>query len=124
MAVSTQHFNQLSEAELERLAVLVEACGAVTNVAAKTLHYGLDSDNHGLTAFTNRTLLENAIGHIFAAVRKMWHAHDISDLAVEAACLEREHNVILHHQSVKEPDDGLHAEGTGRPESASGTPST
>lgn len=63
----TPHFNQLTPAEAERLALLAEECGEVIQVVGKILRHGYES-RHPNGGPTNRKLLEREIGDVFAAV--------------------------------------------------------
>lgn len=56
-AVVSQHFNQLTPAEAERLALLAEECGEVIQAIGKILRHGYES-RHPDGGPTNREALE------------------------------------------------------------------
>lgn len=66
--ITTQHYNQLTEAESERLEVLAEECSEVIKAVCKIKRHGYASNNNGALAYTNRQDLQMEIGHVFAAV--------------------------------------------------------
>jgi len=81
----TTHFNGLTPAEAERLAVLIEEASEVQQIACKILRNGYQSFNPDLIVnqrqggpkLTNRAMLEKEIGHLQSAVRRMYAADDI-----------------------------------------------
>lgn len=73
----SEHFNSLSPAEVERLALLMEECGEVIQVIGKVLRHGYAS-YHPDTGKTNREDLERELGDLWAACSLMTGAGDIS----------------------------------------------
>lgn len=79
------HFNGLTPAEAERLAVLIEEAAEVQQIACKILRHGYQSYNPDLIVnqrehgpkFSNREMLEKEIGHFSAAVHRMLSAQDL-----------------------------------------------
>lgn len=79
------HFNGLTPAEAERLAVLIEEAAEVQHIASKILRHGYQSFNPDLIVnqsehgpkLSNREMLEKEIGHFSAAVHRMFSAHDL-----------------------------------------------
>lgn len=74
-----QHFNKLTPAEAERLAMLAEECGEVVQVIGKILRHGYES-YHPKDLFngypkpgaeTNRDLLANEVCDLLAVVQMM-----------------------------------------------------
>lgn len=66
----------LTPAQIERLALLMEDCGEVVKMAAKTLRHGYASASpYG--GPMNRILLERKMGHVRAAIEMMEHAGDV-----------------------------------------------
>lgn len=61
------HFNQLTPAQAERLAILAEECGEVVQIIGKILRHGLDSW-HPATGVVNRTALLHEIIDVKAAM--------------------------------------------------------
>lgn len=57
----------ITDAQLERLAILAEECGEVVKVVGKILRHGLGSINP-LTGESNRHLLEKELGDVLAAM--------------------------------------------------------
>lgn len=92
-------FNQLTNAEAERLACLIEECGEVIQAATKVLRHGYESnyDNGEI----NRYALEREIGDLQCVVRVMLDAHDIDEEAVAYAQLEKLPRLkkYTHHQT-------------------------
>lgn len=68
------HFNRLSPAEAERLALLAEEMGEAIQVVGKILRHGYESYNpttqvpEGHRPLTNRYLLEKELGDVCAAI--------------------------------------------------------
>jgi uncharacterized membrane protein YccC len=96
----TNHFNQLTEAEAERLSILIEECGEVVQAACKILRHGYDSDNKGNLAETNRQALEREIGDLGHAIRRMEKAADLNPLVITARAASKSESIraYLHHQ--------------------------
>lgn len=88
------HFNKLTPAEAERLAILVEECGEVIQAAGKILRHGYDSDG-----YDNRANLEKEIGDIVFITTLMTDRNDISAYRVLAYKHDKEANIhkYLHH---------------------------
>jgi hypothetical protein len=59
----TEHFNKLTPAQAERLALLAEECGEVIQVVGKILRHGFDS-THPEGGRTNRQWLEKELGDV------------------------------------------------------------
>lgn len=71
------HFNQLSAAEAERLAMLSEECAEVIHAISKILRHGYESVNPTLADTTNREDLERECGDILARMELLFTAYDI-----------------------------------------------
>jgi hypothetical protein len=102
-AVSTNHFSQLTEAEQERLAILVEECAEVQQIACKILRHGYKSRNPKIPGGeTNREALEREVGDLLHAADRMWRSRDID----RSTCEDRMHSKAdhvtpyLHHQEA------------------------
>ena len=78
------HFNKLTPAEAERLAMLAEECGEVIQVIGKILRHGYDSFHPADPSVTNRDLL----------------GRELTDLLTVAAslCRDRVPEGSLHDQ--------------------------
>lgn len=98
----TIHFNRLTEAEAERLALLIEECSEVQRAATKILRHGYASRN-------NRIELMVEIGDLQHVLALMFDAQDIFPGLV--AEYKRDKAVLieqyLHHQ--QRPSNGLKA---------------
>jgi NTP pyrophosphatase (non-canonical NTP hydrolase) len=96
-----KHFNNLTPAEAERLALLSEECGEIVQVIGKIFRHGYESchpdDQQGIT---NRKLLEKETGDAIAAIAMLIKAGDISEQEIEHHAEEKKENVVkyLHHQ--------------------------
>lgn len=96
------HFNQLTPAEAERLALLLEEMGEAQQAIGKILRHGYQS-THPDRDETNRYELECEIGDVKAAILLMEVAGDINaagarhsrDLKLEKV------RQYLHHQEAK-----------------------
>jgi NTP pyrophosphatase (non-canonical NTP hydrolase) len=73
------HFNKLSNAELERLAVLAEECGEVIQIVNKTIRHGFDNSHEKYGNKTCRELLEQEIADLFVIIELMLREEDIND---------------------------------------------
>lgn len=63
----TDHFNQLTPAQAERLAILAEECSEVIQIIGKILRHGMDS-RHPATGIGNRVALLHEIIDVKAAM--------------------------------------------------------
>lgn len=99
-----EHFNQLSPAEAERIALLMEEAGEVVQICGKILRHGFESYHpDDEKRITNRKLLEKELGDLSAARRLMEVNGDIKHLEVmlgESSKLNRI-NAYLHHNSIE-----------------------
>lgn len=103
------HFNQLTPAQAERLAILAEECGEVIQVVGKILRHGYESV-HPDGGQTNRQLLESEIGDVQAAITLLSYNNGVSlrsDLDIKHIRNAEESKLIristfLHHAKVPE----------------------
>ena len=96
-----KHFNALSPAELERLALLGEEMCEAGQIIGKILRHGYESyDPTDENAVVNRALLQKELGHVKAAIRLMSRAEDIDLREVEWHQTHKLESVKqwLHHQ--------------------------
>lgn len=71
-------FNELRVGEAERLAVLIEECAEVQQIACKVLRHGYDSFHpDDKDEISNRTLLETELGDLCAAIYLMRRETDL-----------------------------------------------
>lgn len=75
--------NELSNAELERLALLSEELGEAQQCIGKIIRHGYESGSPLVDYISNRALLERELGDIQAAVGMMVHAGDVSESEIE-----------------------------------------
>ncbi len=108
----TNHFNQLTEAELERLSVLMEEMGEALHVIGKIQRHGFDNHDPTLPMqeqMTNRRALERELGHVKASIRMMVADGDIKagNIELNADVKKATIKEWLHHQEVKKEDKDL-----------------
>jgi NTP pyrophosphatase (non-canonical NTP hydrolase) len=94
-----EHFNKLSPAEAERLALLAEECGEVVQAIGKVLRHGFGS-SHPDGGPTNREALERECGDVHHAIWRLTRAGDIDGDVVLQRADEKAKSVMryLHHQ--------------------------
>lgn len=94
-----EHYNGLTPAEAERLAILLEELGEVQQVIGKILRHGYESypPNEGPT---NRERLEQELGHVQFIINLMC-LKDVLKYHVNTSAKERSLSIIqwLHHQA-------------------------
>ncbi|OAN76675.1 hypothetical protein A8B82_14850 [Sulfitobacter sp. EhC04] len=95
----TPHFNNLTPAEAERLAMLAEECAEVIQIVGKILRHGYDSHHPDNPATDNRDLLAKEITDVAAVTREMKRA-ELSDyqLADTFGTVWRRKLGFTHHQ--------------------------
>jgi len=103
----TMHFNKLSEAEQERLAILIEECAEVVQVGCKILRHGYESDNNGKLPETNRQQLQRELGDLLHALDRMETAADVSGVELLKRKISKPAHIqpYLHHQGETENAD-------------------
>lgn len=96
----TEHFNQLTEAEAERLTLLIEECGEVIQAACKIQRYGYASTFNG-ASYDNRSVLTKELGRLKYAMELVMCKGDVSAGRVQDAMLEKRATIkpFLHHQA-------------------------
>jgi NTP pyrophosphatase (non-canonical NTP hydrolase) len=97
--MSTLHFNKLTPAEAERLALLSEECGELVQAIGKILRHGYESC-HPETMIRNRVALEHEMGDVRAAMIILCEAGDTDKYAVHMNADKKLKFVrpYLHHQ--------------------------
>jgi len=99
--MKTEHFNQLTPAETERLAILSEECGESVQIIGKILRHGFDSRNpNDPNGKGNRELLEHELAHIQHMIDRMIRAGDLTLPGIYRAQVQKEESIqkYLHHQ--------------------------
>lgn len=114
---AVRHFNGLTPAEAERLALLAEECAEVIQVVGKILRHGYESSNPLLRVpedqlpTTNRTLLTKEMGQLQLAMEMIVMRGDIDPINVvhakqaKAETIDRwlHHNHTLDSEPAPEP---------------------
>jgi NTP pyrophosphatase (non-canonical NTP hydrolase) len=100
----SDHFNGLTPAEAERLALLLEELGEAQQVIGKILRHGYESVNPDLpppAGDTNRANLERELGDVLVAIGFLLDAGDIDEHLIEDRKRVKRHKVWqwLHHQA-------------------------
>jgi len=93
-----KHFNELTPAEAERLAILMEECGEVVRVCGKILRHGYES-YHPKNGAVNRESLENELGDMANIIDMMIQAGDLDVEKIEEYQDKKAANIgeYLHH---------------------------
>jgi hypothetical protein len=96
------NFNRLTPSEAERLALLLEELGEAQQIIGKILRHGYESyhpDDAKRT--TNRSLLAQELGHVWAAIQMLVIPQDISGFILEISRGEKHTKVKrwMHHQA-------------------------
>lgn len=99
--MSDKHFNQLTPAEAERLAILAEECGEVIQIVGKVLRHGYSSfnpDNRRLG--DNRHQLEVELGDLRLIIHRMGWVGDLSLQRIQRHMMKKsqEDCDYTHHQ--------------------------
>ena len=105
--MKTEHFNGLTEAEAERIAILMEECGEVIQICGKILRHGYESFNpYNAEKITNRELLTKELGDVLFAYKQMADSSDIIENQVLGMADIKEFKIqqFLHHQSRRIED--------------------
>jgi hypothetical protein len=95
--------NELTSAEVERLAILAEELGEAQHCIGKVLRHGYESYNPIIdTRMTNRRELERECGDIFEAILMLCRARDLNEAAINARQEEKRKSIKrwLHHQET------------------------
>lgn len=100
----TNHFNNLSEAQLERLAILAEECAEVQQVIMKIIRHGNLSYNPSDPDQTeNAQLLNRELGDLHCILDLMAKNEDIDEFTILGYRddKKRKINKYLHHNTVE-----------------------
>jgi len=94
------HFNKLTPAEHERLALLMEECGEIIQAIGKIQRHGYESFHPDFPEQTNREDLEKEVGHFELALQKLLDARDLNGEDVWAYKFAKSKQIgrYLHHQ--------------------------
>lgn len=97
------HFNGLTPAEAERLAMLAEEAAEVIQVVGKILRHGYASYHPNKPSLTNRVLLMNELADLNAVQLLMEGSGDVFRTGDEIEQAMARKLTYTHHQ---EPTDG------------------
>ena len=98
------HFNQLTPAQAERLALLLEELGEAAQVVGKILRHGYESVNPFFPEDdTNRARLEKELGDVLVAIDFLIDYGDIEQWALDDRKRVKHHKIWewLHHQDPR-----------------------
>lgn len=97
----TMSFNELSPAELERLAILSEELGEVQQAIGKILRHGYES-THPDGGPTNRENLERELGDICHAMMLLIDSEDVNDEIIKEWSDKKAEKIkkYLHHNEI------------------------
>lgn len=92
-------FNQLTNAEAERLSILVEECSEVIQAVAKIQRHGYAS-YHPSRGGNNRHDLQEELGHVQWIMQRMFSAGDIDRKDIDESAERKgcRPTNYLHHQ--------------------------
>lgn len=97
------HFNKLTPAQAERLALLLEEMGEAQQMIGKILRHGYESSNPNTKGPTNLQALERELGDVRAAMIILCNAGDLSKYMIHAQADEKQITWLRwsHHQETK-----------------------
>lgn len=102
---TTAHFNELTEGESERLAVLLETLAQAQQIVGRVLRHGYVSWNPFSTKRGSaRNQLEQELGGVLAVITMMEAAGDLDFRAIKKNSMDALDTVrpYLHHQPKRE----------------------
>lgn len=94
--------NELTDAEIERLAILAEEMGEAQQAIGKILRHGYESYNpDDSNGRTNRRELERELGDVVAAMELMTITRDVNDASIDQFAVDKMLKILKysHHQS-------------------------
>jgi NTP pyrophosphatase (non-canonical NTP hydrolase) len=92
--------NDLTDVQLERLAILSEELGEAQQIIGKVIRHGYESGDPTKPYTSNRLLLEKELGHVFMALAMLTESNDLSYQEVVRHQNEKRGSIKrwLHHQ--------------------------
>lgn len=102
--MNNKHFNGLSPAEAERLALLAEECSEVVQIISKILRHGYESYNPNASVpRRNRALLIQELGDVLCAISLLDASGDVYYPDINIASASKLHRVqeYLHHNKIE-----------------------
>jgi hypothetical protein len=105
------NFNELADAETERLALLMEEMGEAIQMVGKILRHGYESFDPNIPrhqTMTNRQYLELELGDVRQAMILLCDAGDLNKETIHYHADRKAKSVeqYLHHQNEKPPNEG------------------
>ena len=99
----SKHFNALTPAEAERLALLLEEMGEAQQMIGKILRHGYQS-SHPNGGPTNRFQLCKEVGDVLVAIDMLVSKDDLDGTDIERFRSQKRVSVkqYLHHQNLNE----------------------
>lgn len=99
--MQTEHFNKLTESQLERLSILAGECGSTMQAVSEVLRHGYSLPSIKHLKGTNVEVLERALGQLLAAASELALRNDISWTNVTSHCTKSDGiaEKITHHQN-------------------------
>lgn len=96
------HVNNLSPAQIERLALLAEECSEVIQIINKIIRHGYNSHHPNNPHESNRELLETELGHVRFASDLMEVTGDVRTVNIGIAQENKQDTVskYLHYNKV------------------------
>lgn len=96
----TSHFNGLTEAQQERLVILIEECAEVIQAGCKVLRHGYESNNKGALHETNRQRVQRELGDLWHSLGRMAAASDLDREIIADQSEYKAESILpyLHHQ--------------------------
>lgn len=93
------HINNLSPAQIERLALLAEECSEVIHVVNKIIRHGYNSYHPDTPNQNNIYLLEKELGDLQYAIKLMVKEKDIEDKYIAEAMFHKQKTIgqYLHY---------------------------
>lgn len=98
--METNHFNGLTEAEHERLSIMMEECGEVVGIIGKILRHGYNNHHpDDLNKVTNRELLEKELGDVLCSMFFMQNNNDVDEVSIKHNAFTKSLKLpkYLHH---------------------------
>lgn len=98
--MAAEHYNMLTPAESERLALLLEEMGEAQQAIGKILRHGYESFNpNDITQSTNRLNLMKELADVAVSIDYMIEARDVDESIIKNYYQEKHDNVkqYLHH---------------------------
>jgi len=104
--MSKKFSNELSDAQAERLSILLEEMGEALQCIGKIQRHGYESYNPVVSrGLTNRRDLERELGHVSSAIKMLADVRDINMEGVKQSMVEKGESIRrwLHHQEAPCP---------------------